>query len=108
MPRSEYQPKVLIHSSKRIKDSLTEKRNWYNLDLSRSSLHLMQLTETSKPQQDLHFLREMELSHMPDSGREVQFPPRATQWKERESLNRKSSQVSAKQPRELEDRKSVV
>ena len=44
----------------------------------------------------------MELGHIPDSGRELQFPPRATQWKERESLNRKSSQVSAKQPRELE------
>ena len=44
----------------------------------------------------------MELGHMPGSGREVQYPPRATQWKERESLNRKSSQVSSKQPRELE------
>ena len=42
----------------------------------------------------------MELGHMPDSGREVKCAPIATQWKERESLNKKSSQFSAKQTRE--------
>ena len=40
----------------------------------------------------------MELEHMPDSGREIQCPPRATQWKDGEPPQEILSSILLKNP----------
>ena len=50
MPRCRFEaPMIQYTLSKGIEYSPTEKRHYIGLDLSRSSLHLLQLTRTTKP-----------------------------------------------------------
>ena len=81
MPRYKFEAQQLMHSSRRLKDTLTEKRNQYKLDLNRSRIPL---TATYKSNQTLtgYVLQlDIELGQFPDSGWNHQDSSKNPQWK---------------------------